>query len=110
MDSAITQTNAGQVRSALLDIANRLPASVHACVFNLVEDPDLDAQVAIVVMILAFDRWTIEADQACAEASDLAWAALNPLGIVADVICRTQAEHEEVRRGETWMSLDDSCE
>ena len=106
----MTQTNSGQVRSALLGITTRLPKSVHACVFNLVEDPDLDAEVAIVVMILGFEQWTDEADRACAAASDLAWEALNPLGIIADVICRTQVEHDAVRQGETWTSLDDNCD
>lgn len=97
------------VRQALLGIGQELPDSVHACVFNLVYDDDLEAEVAIVVMILAYQEWDKHAEDACERASDLAWAALSSLGVIADVICRTQAEHEQVREAEEWMTLDEHC-
>jgi len=104
IDSATTA-----VRAALVGIAPDLPESVHACVFNLVHDEDLETDVALVVMILAYDDWDDATELACEQASDLAWSALSSLGIIADVLCRTQVEHDAVRDGEHWLALDDNC-
>lgn len=109
MSLAEVDSTTADVRVSLVGIASELPQSVHACVFNLVHDDQLNTDVALVVMILAYDEWDAAAEQACEEASDLAWSALSSLGIIADVICRTQVEHDAVRDGEQWLALDDNC-
>jgi len=106
---ATTTTSTELVRSALAGIASNLPSTVHACVFNLVWDDEVSTEVAIVVMILEYEDWNEAAEEACATASDIAWDALNPLGVIADVICRTQSEHEAAREAESWFPVDDTC-
>lgn len=97
------------VRAALRSIVDELPSTARACAFNLVYDADLESDVAIVVIILTYDEWDAATSEASAQASDLAWSALSPLGVIADVICRTQAEHDAVRDSEQWVTLDDDC-
>jgi hypothetical protein len=82
-----------------------LPAGVRAYEFRLDWHEELDQPVARIIMILQGDEWTEAANQACLSASSAAWSALAPLGVFADVICRTETEHRQLRTEGDWHQL-----
>jgi hypothetical protein len=79
-----------------------------ACGLILTYDEDADEQIANVALVLDYEAWTQGATQACEAARTSAWAALAPLNVIPNLLCRTRAEHEEFSKSEPqWLPIAD---
>jgi hypothetical protein len=83
----------------------RLPSRARADAFLLEWDDEKDVLIARIAVILDFESWDAAADQVCVQASSAAWQALAPLGVFADVICRTVVEHDSRRGSAHWIPV-----